>query len=159
MLFVAYGYVDIDVVCRMIAHTCVFDAETVRSLLYVTLQHSAAVRTQEEAIAVLRQYMQAGPVVGGGSNNSAPPPASAAAGPTVAAPAVTTAVPGHRPPNPPTVEELLNANVLPHLAQPATKMAYLAHMVGVLLNHVFDPESHASQQYDTLGCLWERHHT
>lgn len=49
MLFSAYGYTDVDLVCDMIAHTCVFDAQTIRGLLYVTLQHSAGVRTQHEA--------------------------------------------------------------------------------------------------------------
>ena len=49
----AYGYTDIDMVCEMIARTAVFDVPTIRSLLYVTIQHTAAVRTQAEALAVL----------------------------------------------------------------------------------------------------------
>lgn len=42
MLFAAYGYTDLDIVCKMIAQTTVFDATTVRSLLYVTLQTEIA---------------------------------------------------------------------------------------------------------------------
>lgn len=41
-----------------------------------------------------------------------------------------------------------SANVLPHLPLPARKMDYLAHLVGVLLNHLFVPACRVSQQYD-----------
>ena len=50
----------------MIAHTAVLDAPTIRGLLYVTMQHSAGVRTQQEAITVLSQFIRAGPA---GSNS------------------------------------------------------------------------------------------
>lgn len=46
------------------------------------------------------------------------------------------------------VEELLHANVLPHLSGGPSKMQFLAHMVGVLLNAMFDPVSHRSQLFD-----------
>ena len=121
LLFTAYGYTDLDFVCEMISKTAKFSADVVRSLLYVTLQHSAAVHTQEEALVILGQFIQNGPSSGGPSH--------------------------HRNGATPT-EDLLHANVLPHLPQPAAKMAFLAHMVGILLNHVFDPASRASQQYD-----------
>lgn len=56
----------------------------------------------------------------------------------------------------------LHANVLPHLSSPCVgqsstcglprpprgKMAYLAHMVGILLNHMFDPASRRSHYHD-----------
>lgn len=123
LLFTAYGYTDLDQVCRMISKTAKFSPEVVRSLLYVTLQHSAAVHTQEEALVILGQFIQNGP------------------------PSSTSGNSHHRHGATPT-EDLLHANVLPHLSQPAAKMAFLAHMVGILLNHMFDPVSRASQQYD-----------
>ena len=96
-----------------------------RSLLYVTIQHAAAVRTQAEALAVLTQYM----VVSTNNHNNS-------ASGTV-----------HRSPHA-MVEYLLHANVLPHLSNPRAKMYFLAHMVGVLLNHVFDAKIRLSQQFD-----------
>lgn len=72
--------------------------------------------------------------------------------------------------SPTAVEDLLHANVLPHLPDPVVKMTYLAYtqafffsfahhhrrpigwmlvrMVGVLLNHMLDAPSRASQLYD-----------
>lgn len=47
-------------------------------------------------------------------------------------------------------EDLLNANVLPHLVSTDMKVQYLAHLIGVLLNHLFVPEARRSQQYDNF---------
>lgn len=116
MLFTAYGLDDIDVVCKMIAQTAVWSADTIKRLLYVTMQHSATVRTQTEALQVLAQYMAV-------SNKNGP---------------VTPAA----------VEDLLHANVLPHLATPQSKMMYLAHISFPLIS--YDP-------WERLGwCAVER---
>lgn len=48
-------------------------------------------------------------------------------------------------------EDLLNANVLPHLTHPTLKVEYLAHLIGVLLNYLYLPTARQSQQYDNLG--------
>ena len=45
-------------------------------------------------------------------------------------------------------EDLLNANVLPHLPQPEMKVSYLSHLVGLLLNYLFLPAARHSLQYD-----------
>lgn len=124
MLFLAYGYTELDEVCDMIAKTAVWEVSVIKDLLYVTLQHTAAVRTQAEAIQVLSQYMMSGPATGSNTRSSN-----------------ASSTPG-------AVEDLLHANVLPHLALPEAKMQYLAHMVGVLLNHIFDPRSRESMLYD-----------
>ena len=47
--------------------------------------------------------------------------------------------------------DLLNANVLPHLSLPQTKVHFLAHLVGVLLNYLFTPAARRSMQYDNVG--------
>lgn len=109
MLFMAYGYLDVDEVCTMIARTAVFDVPTIRDMLYVTLQHAASVRTREEALDLLNQYMQSG--------NSATPHHPRHQ--STAAASSTTSL----------VEDLLHANVLPHLALPKTKMAPWGGMV------------------------------
>lgn len=127
MLFIAYGYTDLDEVCDMIAHTAVWDASVIKDLLYVTRQHTAAVRTQAEALQVLSNYMMAAPA--GGSSLTRSSSSS------------NTSSPGN------IAEDLLHANVLPHLATPAAKMKFLAHMVGVLLNHIFDTRSRESMMY------------
>ena len=46
------------------------------------------------------------------------------------------------------MEDLLHANVLPHLPHAPAKMTFLAHMVGILLNAIFDPTQAHLQQYD-----------
>ena len=51
----------------------------------------------------------------------------------------------------PSVPGSPNANVLPHLTSPERKVEYLAHLIGVLLNHLFVPACRASQQYDATG--------
>jgi DNA-directed RNA polymerase beta subunit len=126
----------------MIARTAVFDVATIRDMLYVTLQHAASVRSRAEALELLAQYQHTG--------NS-----QRHQGATQGASATSP------------VEDLLHANVLPHLAHPQTKIAYLAHMVGILLNHMFDPTWRTSQQHDkdflgnkrvVLGmpqCFWD----
>lgn len=50
-----------------------------------------------------------------------------------------------------------NANVLPHLSTPTTKLQYLAYLIGTLLNHMFDERSHHSRQFDKdhMGVLSE----
>ena len=48
-------------------------------------------------------------------------------------------------------EDLLNANVLPHLPQPEMKVSYLSHLVGLLLNYLFLPAARHSLQYDNFG--------
>ena len=52
---------------------------------------------------------------------------------------------------PNATEDLLNANVLPHLSLPQTKVHFLAHLVGVLLNYLFTPAARRSMQYDNVG--------
>ena len=61
LVFLAYGYLDVDLVCRMIAHTARFPPDTIRTMLYSTLQHTATVRTREEALTILGSYMQPPP--------------------------------------------------------------------------------------------------
>ena len=133
LLFLAYGYEDIGVVCRMIARTARWDAETIRGMLYVTMQHSAMVRTREEALRVLAQHVAAGPSSGRASSSSSrhASSSSSASSPGMGA-----------------VEDLLHANVLPHLADPGRKMLFLAHMIGALLNHMFDPDARNCMLYD-----------
>jgi hypothetical protein len=55
---------------------------------------------------------------------------------------------GSKPVGSNATEDLLNANVLPHLSQPDMKVAYLAHLVGVLLNYLFVPSARRSLQFD-----------
>ncbi len=45
-------------------------------------------------------------------------------------------------------EELLNANVFPHLVATETKLEYLAYLVGTLLNHLFLPSARQSHFFD-----------
>ena len=45
LLCFAYGYIDEDLICRMVAHTAHFSPEVIRSLMYVTLQHTSCIRT------------------------------------------------------------------------------------------------------------------
>ena len=45
LLFFAYGYLDVDLICGMIGHTASFPRETIRQLLYVTLQHTSTIRS------------------------------------------------------------------------------------------------------------------
>lgn len=130
LLFLAYGYEDLDEIVNLIARTATFDAATIRRLLYVTVQHTVGVRTREEALGILAQYMQAGPPTSAASNGRSR--SSSRHGSHVTSP----------------VEDLLHANVLPHLGRPVAKMAYLAHMIGILLNQMFSPDAATAQQFD-----------
>lgn len=58
LLFFAFGIVDIDTVCAMVQRTSTWaDMTTLRRLLYATHQHTAAVRTRDEALAALTRCM------------------------------------------------------------------------------------------------------
>ena len=131
LLFNALGMQDVDHVCALIHRTCHHwaDRDQLRRLVYSTTQHSAAVRTREDALSVLHRCMQqhVASNQGGGAMRAVPP--SGADG-LVAA------------------EELLNANLLPHLTQTHHKTEYLAHMVGILLNHMFWDKARRTQVYD-----------
>ena len=121
LLFYAYGVMDLDTICSMVQRTSQWaDIAALRRLLYATQQHTAAVRDRGEAIAVLVRC----------ASNGGPPR------------------PGQPAPSPASVEDLLNANVLPHLPQPRAKLRFLAHLVGILLNHLFLPTARGSQMYD-----------
>jgi hypothetical protein len=59
LLFNAYGFSDMNVVCGLIHRTCRWaDREQLRHLLYPTSQHSAAVRSKADALSVLCKCMQ-----------------------------------------------------------------------------------------------------
>ena len=45
-------------------------------------------------------------------------------------------------------EDLLNANVLPHLSHRTAKVEYLAHLIALLLNYLFNPAARRSLMYD-----------
>jgi DNA-directed RNA polymerase beta subunit len=145
LLFYAYGVLDLEEIYRLIRRTARWaDQDTMRRLLYATQQHTSNVRDHGEALAVLTRYTQLHPVVGGGRGG----------GPAAGSNAAT--------------EDLLNANVLPHLAWSRAKLEYLAHLIGLLLNpgnnwksrnitphpfvawlnHLFLSEARISQLYD-----------
>ena len=45
-------------------------------------------------------------------------------------------------------EELLNANVLPHLTTIKSKLHYLSHVIGLVFNYLFHPQARNSLVYD-----------
>ena len=104
---------------------CWASIATIRRLLYATQQHTSTVQNSVEAVAALSrciaQHNQQGTFKSGSS-----------VGPNA-------------------TEDLLNANVLPHLSLPQTKVHFLAHLVGVLLNYLFTPAARRSMQYDNVG--------
>lgn len=131
LLFYAFGVVDLDEIGRLIQRTSTWaSVETLVRLLYPTTQHTQAVRSQEESLKVLmRSMLQTG--------RTDPQNASAPKHDSSCERCLSVAT-----------EDLLHANVLPHLADVASKVQYLAFMVGVLLNHMFHPPSRISQYYD-----------
>lgn len=59
LLFNAYGVLNLDEICTLIQRTCHWATiEELNLLLYPTVQHSAAVRTQADALSVLHKCMQ-----------------------------------------------------------------------------------------------------
>lgn len=146
LLFYAYGMCDLDRIYEMIMRTARWaSVDTLRRLLYVTQQHIANVHRQEDALAVLTRYIQMHPVVG--------PPARGGAATGTAA--TEDLLPPGDNPCAVSSPEPANANVLPHLSRPLAKTAYLAHLIGLLLNHLFSPPARVSQLYDKdhMGAL------
>lgn len=121
---------DTGEVCALVARTCKWaDTATIKRLLYPTNQHCSAVRNRTDAIATLSRCIAAR-----GSQHCSTPAAT---------------------------EDLLargkcsvyclrwpNANVLPHLVTIPAKLQFLAHMIGLLLNHLFCSAARCSQVYD-----------
>jgi hypothetical protein len=125
LLFYAFGVVDNAVVYALIRRTASWaDIPTLRRLLYATQQHTIAVNNQREALSVLTKIIL--------QHNST---------------TSTTIQSGSVNPQAAT-EDLLNANVLPHLTTTEGKVHYLAHLIGILLNHLFLPSARRSSQYD-----------
>jgi DNA-directed RNA polymerase beta subunit len=128
LLFYAFGVFDADAIGARVQRTAQWaDLPTLRRLLYATVQHTAAVRNRVEALTVLAGFMtqqQTHSRHGGArSTNATTSPATAA-------------------------EELLSANVLPHLVTTENKLEYLAYLVGTLLNHLFLPSARQSHFFD-----------
>jgi DNA-directed RNA polymerase beta subunit len=77
LLFNALGMQDVEQVCELVHRTCHHwaDREQLRRLLYSTTQHSAAVRTREDALSVLHRCMQqhVASNQGGAAMRSVPP--------------------------------------------------------------------------------------
>lgn len=125
LLFYAFGVFDLDAVCAKVQKTSRWaDLPTLRRLLYATSQHTAAVRNRGEALSVLSGFMAQHHHPGNAAAAAAHPSPSSAA------------------------EELLTANVLPHLTTTDAKLEYLAYLIGVLLNHLFLPAARNSHQFD-----------
>jgi hypothetical protein len=74
LLFNAYGLLDLDEICALIQRTCQWASiEELRLLLYPTIQHSAAVRTQSDALSVLHKCMHLHATSTGHTPRAAPP--------------------------------------------------------------------------------------
>lgn len=56
LIFIAYGYTNVQTICEMIAQTCVFDVKAIKAMLYVTLQHTSGIRTRQDALNALGRY-------------------------------------------------------------------------------------------------------
>lgn len=157
LLFFAFGLTDVDAICDRIRRTARWaDTPTLRRLLYATSQHTAAVRSRDEALAVLTRCIARPPAA-----PTTTPGTSVGSTITTAAVARNNALMAGgvsatedllaRPAPPPRMmgaRRHANANVLPHLTGVERKTEFLAYLIGVLLNHLFDPSAHASQQFD-----------
>lgn len=165
LLFYAFGIVGIDAVCAMVRRTATWaDMPTLRRLLYATHQHTAAVRNRDEALSALTRCMAPQQLAQGRGRSG--PGGQRTATEELLAPG--KAVVYNTLWSNVTLSPARSANVLPHLPLAAQKMDYLAHLVGVLLNHLFVPAGRVSQQYDKdhmglwqsvgdgglVGCMW-----
>ena len=76
LLFNAYGFTDLNDICRLIHRTCRWaDQAQLRHLLYPTIQHSAAVRSKADALSVLCKCMQLHATSSHGHTTATPRPA------------------------------------------------------------------------------------
>lgn len=108
LLFLAYGYTNLDHVCGMIAQTARWSPDVIRELLYATSQHTAAIRNPQDALQILASFIQPG--TASATARSSTSGGAAGGGGSIAA-----------------AEELLYANVLPHLSGSEAKMQFLTH--------------------------------
>ena len=137
LLFYAYDIITPTDIYALIRRTSPWaDDAVLHRLLYATQQHTSNVHSRAEALAVLTYYTQMHTATNGVGGRSTAPATNS--GNSYAA-----------------AEDLLNANVLPHLTRPQSKVLYLAHLVGLLLNHMFVPTARASLMYDKdhMGAL------
>ncbi len=133
LLFYAFGMFDADAICTKVQCTARWaDLTTLRRLLYATVQHTAAVRNLSEALMVLTGFMAQHQVHRSSTAQSS---------------STSSSNPSPSPTN--AAEELLNANVLPHLMSPEAKLEYRTYLIGVLLNHLFLPSARRSQLFDS----------
>ncbi len=157
LLFYAFGVFDLDAIGVRVQRTARWaDLPTIQRLMYATIQHTAAVRTRGEALMVLSGFMAQHQQQQYANNNnnsaaarkSASASASASSSSTSAppAPAPAPAVSSSSPSD--AAEELLFANVLPHLTSTDAKLEYLAYLIGLLLNHLFLPSARRSNLFD-----------
>lgn len=130
---------NLEDICAKVRRTARWaDIATIQRLMYATIQHTAAVRSRSEALVVLSGFMAQHQAGGSGGDTSRKSTTNPSPSPNDAA------------------EELLIANVLPHLTSTDAKLEYLAYLIGLLLNHLFLPSARRSNLFDKdhMGIRW-----